>query len=187
MSRPKNRMRLMAGVLAGIAIGTVLVVPAGAHIGRPVHLWNKHLLKLAVKSFYTKAAADARFLSPAAADAQFLTPTEGDAQFLTPTEGDVRYSQVAYAEVLGTVVVAANSKNIAQGNVSNPEPGIFCFSGLPFIPRSAVATFMAFGGVIQTRLADGLTSACTGAQAEVLTTNSGGFFANVSFMILLHG
>jgi hypothetical protein len=176
MNRPKNGMRLMAGVLAGIAIGTVLVVPAGAHIGKPVHLWNKHLLKLAVKSFYTKAEADARFLTPAAADAQFLTPTEGDA----------RYSQVAYAELLGTMVVAANSKNIAQGNVSNPEPGIFCFSGLPFTPRSAVATFMAFGGVIQTRLADGLTSACTGAQAEVLTTNSGGFFANVSFMILLH-
>lgn len=165
----------LAVLLTGMLAGSVMLTPVGAHISTFNHLKAKH--------FYTKKAADARFITPAAADALFLTPAEGDARYAQASSA----SSQAYAEVRGTTVVSANSKNIAQGNLLNPEPGLFCFSGLSFTPRNAVATFVSLGGVIQTRLANGLTSACTGAQAQVITTNSGGSFANVDFMILLHG
>lgn len=93
---------------------------------------------------------------------------------------------LGYAEVNAGAIVAANSKNIAPANLTNPDPGVFCFSGLSFTPHNVVATFLTSGSVILTRMSDALTSSCTGAQAEVMTINSNGIFSNIAFAVLLN-
>lgn len=48
---------------------------------------------------------------------------------------------VAYAWIAADgAVVPESSRNVAQANVTHPAPGLYCLGGLPFRPRSAVAT-----------------------------------------------
>jgi hypothetical protein len=47
---------------------------------------------------------------------------------------------LAFANVLGdgTLSVAASSDNISESNISHTNPGVYCFTNLPFLPSSAV-------------------------------------------------
>jgi hypothetical protein len=48
---------------------------------------------------------------------------------------------VAYGRIgAGGAVVAEFSSNFTQANVTHPAPGLYCIGGLPFTPRSVVAT-----------------------------------------------
>ena len=57
-----KRYRIVAAGLA-LAVIALAVTPAGAHIGTTVgHVWTKHLLPLAKKTFFTKAKSDKRYV-----------------------------------------------------------------------------------------------------------------------------
>jgi len=45
-----------------------------------------------------------------------------------------------YAQVTAAGVVTANSRGIAQASVSHPQPGFYCFSGMPRAPKGGVVT-----------------------------------------------
>ena len=47
-------------------------------------------------------------------------------------------SPAFYAQVTAAGIVTANSRGIAQANVAHPEPGIYCFSGLPSVPKGGL-------------------------------------------------
>jgi hypothetical protein len=55
-------------------------------------------------------------------------------------------SAVAYAHVNADGTLdAANSKNVASGNIAHPSTGVYCFSGLSFTPHAVAVTIGALG------------------------------------------
>jgi hypothetical protein len=51
-----TRTRIVALLLLGVLIGTLLITPAGAHVGdRVSHLWKKHIRPKADARYYKKA------------------------------------------------------------------------------------------------------------------------------------
>jgi hypothetical protein len=86
------------------------------------------------------------------------------------------------------VVDASKSKNVTSANVTHPETGAYCFSGLGFTPLNAVATPQFFNpqpSMIHTFIGD--FEACPpGTQVSVVIKSEGNTLRNVPFMILFN-
>ena len=100
-------------------------------------------------------------------------------------------SALAYAHVTGGGGVdAANSKNIASGNVSEVSTGLYCISGLSFTPHNVVVTvdFFNGGGTPTFTATLGAAGGCpAGTQVTVGTEDgSPGTFAARAFYVLLN-
>jgi hypothetical protein len=102
-------------------------------------------------------------------------------------------SAIAYARVAadGTVDLA-NSKNITQSNVALDSTSAYCFSGLPFTFKSAVATPDYGSNDAETSISTvalgdpyGDCFNVPGTQLEV-ATSIGGAFAPVGFFIVFN-
>jgi hypothetical protein len=111
----------------------------------------------------------------------------------TPGAPGAPGSALAYAHVLsGGSVDAANTKNIASGNVSHPSTGIYCISGLSFTPHNVVVTVDWNNGggtpLITAALGIGGGSGCpAGTQVTVGTEDgSPGTLANRAFFVTLN-
>ncbi len=110
---------LAMGVLVTVA-GAMVVSPA---LGGPS---LKSLVKKAVKKEVTKQLGG----KTGPAGAPGLAGAPGSA--------------AAYAEIQGGGGVdEEGSFNVTDANVSDPAVGVYCIGGLPFVPRSAVATVQA--------------------------------------------
>lgn len=93
----------------------------------------------------------------------------------------------------GGLVDLANSKNLAQGNVVSPGPGIYCFFGLTFSPKNMIVTIQrplvsGSGSRPSALVGDDGTAPpalCPGAeQASVVTQNAAGANENTSFYVV---
>lgn len=97
---------------------------------------------------------------------------------------------VAFAHIAGNGTVdAPRSKGIAQANVTHPESGRFCFSGLAFTPRSVLANvdYLEAGatpGPIAT-VSIGATDCPAGTQASVVILNNN-VLGDRAFYVLLN-
>jgi hypothetical protein len=104
----------------------------------------------------------------------------------------------AYALIGGNAnVVSSLSQNITQANVyAGGTPGQYCFKGLPFTPKSIVASIDAEdvgpsnNATISTSTGDQGTTACPqGSQAGVYTVSTTGGtpkLAKVAFYVLIN-
>ena len=91
-------------------------------------------------------------------------------------------SAVGYAEVVGANVVAANSKNVTQANLTHPNQGIWCFSGVPFTPHTAQVTVES-GAEIGFAFHPTAISSCANMQMIVVTTDQNEVAQNEDFMV----
>ncbi len=89
---------------------------------------------------------------------------------------------VAFANISHSGTVRANSRGVAQANVTHPFDGTYCFKGLGFTPKGAQVTIDAKDSgneFAQFGLGVGSSGCATGTQAFVLTNNpqvDAGFF-----------
>jgi hypothetical protein len=96
---------------------------------------------------------------------------------------------LAYAHVTRTGAVdAALSKNVPTGNVhfGATNSGIYCFSGLGFAPRNAIATLGADGGGIGITSAIGPRLGCPAATQITVATYSEKAFLDDEFSLLVN-
>jgi hypothetical protein len=171
----------VAVLIVGMLMGSVMLTPVGAHIKSFNHLKTKH--------FYTKKAADNRFINVGekASDADKLdgkdstaflgtTGKAADADKLDGLDSTAFEEVVAYAHVLsGGGVVEAESKGIADANVTLESTSAYCFRNIPAF-KFALATPHYDGGADEDVTAaiglpgTGFTTDCSGTvQAEVAT------------------
>jgi hypothetical protein len=93
-------------VLAGVLMGSVMLTPVGAHITTFNHLKAKH--------FYTKKAADARFVDTAEGDARYTNVAKAPIAKVA-TGGHFSVPSTTYTNVTGataTVDVPAGSNGL---------------------------------------------------------------------------
>jgi hypothetical protein len=81
-------------------------------------------------------ASQARKIAKSVSDAEIarLAPT------LSVRTARTANAPAGYAQVTAAGVVTANSRGIAQANVSRPEPGLYCFRGFPTAPTGGLVT-----------------------------------------------
>ena len=78
--------------------------------------------------------AQVRKIAKSVADAEVtrLAPT------LTVAHARTANAPALAAQVTAAGVVTANSRGITQANVIHPEAGIYCFRGLPSVPKGGI-------------------------------------------------
>ncbi len=112
-----------------IVIATVALVTAvtGAAVAGPVAS-SSEITPTQVRKI-AKSVADAEIarLAPGLSVKSARTATSAN-------------SPAVYAQVTSGGGVTTYSRGIAQGNVVHPEPGFYCFSGLPSAPKGGVVT-----------------------------------------------
>lgn len=100
-------------------------------------------------------------------------------------------SALAYAHVNsdGTVDLA-NSRNITQANVTNPQTGVYCFDNLSFTPHNLVATIGGqigggTGPTVPTVIVGvpGFSICSSQAQVGMVDPATGGFSRQASFYV----
>ena len=69
-------------------------------------------------------------------------------------------------------------KVVTSANVTHPQPGIYCITGLPFTPNNAVATIGTNGPAVNDAVELGSTSGCPGGtqlfvETYTITMNTG--------------
>ncbi len=145
----------------GIAAGLLLVALSGLAYAGPTAT--------------TAGVTPAQARSIARAEVIRLAPTLSVRSARTATTALVANSPALYAQVTAAGVVTANSRGIARANVTHPEPGIYCFSGLPSVPKGGLVVVdsnASAGGSGPDLAQVGVTSLgrCPGgAQAHVAT------------------
>lgn len=174
----------VAVLLVGMLAGSVMLTPAGAHLNSP--LTFSHLKK----HFYTKKAANNRFINVGekASDSDKLdgknstdflgaTAKAADSDKLDGLDSTSFPEIVAYAHVQpGGGVVEAESKGIADANVTLESTSAYCFRNIPSF-KYALTTPHYDGGLdaqdvtISVGLpGTGYTADCSGTvQAEIAT------------------
>lgn len=96
---------------------------------------------------------------------------------------------LAYARVETTGVVdSAHSKNVTSANVSHPETGTYCFSGLSPAPKNAVATpqFFEPAPSILALFVGAFEECPGGTQVSVVIKEEGNALRDVPFTILFN-
>jgi hypothetical protein len=97
-------------------------------------------------------------------------------------------SSLAYARIDGVGKIdASQSKGIGAMTVLSPETGLYCISGLPFAPKSAVATTQ--GGETSLNAVVGNYAPCPEPQTQVsvaIWSTSAGVEVAAPFMILFN-
>jgi hypothetical protein len=184
MGASSKRRRIgqwVAVLLVGMLAGSVMLTPVGAHIKNFNHLKKKH--------FYTKKAANSRFINVGekASDSDKLDGKDSteflgtagkaaDADKLDGLDSTAFEEVVAYAHVLsGGGVVEAESKGITDADVTMESTSSYCFRTIPAF-KFALATPHYDGGLAEDVTAaiafpgTGFTTDCAGTvQAEVAT------------------
>jgi hypothetical protein len=189
--------RSVAVLVAGMLAGSVMLTPVGAHITTFNHLKTKH--------FFTKKAANARFINVGekasnsdkldgkdSTDFLGATGKAADADKLDGLDSTAFEEIVAYAHVLsGGGVVEAESKGITDANVTFESTSAYCFRNIPAF-KFALATPHYDGGAaedVTTAIAfpgTGFTTDCAGTvQAEVGTIVDS-FYAPHEFYIAFY-
>ncbi len=114
-----------------VAIAAVVLVAAGtgAALARPSSS-TSGITPAQVKKI-AKSVADAEIAR--------LAPTLSVKNALAADSAISANSPAFYAQVTGAGAVTTNSLGIAQGNVSHPQRGLYCFSGLRSAPKGGVA------------------------------------------------
>jgi hypothetical protein len=97
-------------------------------------------------------------------------------------------SPALYAQVSRAGTLSGNSKGIAQGNISHPEPGLYCFSGLGNAPKGGMAILDALppgaAGPDGVQVGIGSFGRCpTGTQALVATFEGEGTLVDDAFIV----
>lgn len=118
-----KRLRMQVPALA-ISAGALLVALTGFATAGPS----------APQAGVTPAQARAI----ARAEIRRLAPTLSVKSARTATTALTANSPALYAQVTAAGIVTANSRGIAQSNVSHPQTGIYCFSGLPQAPKGGL-------------------------------------------------
>jgi hypothetical protein len=162
----------LGGMLAGMFVGLMMLTPAGAHISTFAHLKAKH--------FYTKKAADSRFIEVGekASSAGYADTAKSAAMAdaaTTANTANVALSPVAFAHVLADASVdETQSRGVGDANVTYLPVGIYCFSGLTF-PFKTVQVSMEHATAGASTAASSSVAihsgTCAGAQADVHTFN----------------
>jgi hypothetical protein len=97
-------------------------------------------------------------------------------------------SSLAYARIDGVGKIdASQSRGIGGMAVLSPETGLYCISGLPFAPKSAVATTQ--GGETSLNAVVGNYAPCPEPQTQVsvaIWSTAAGVMVAVPFMILFN-
>jgi hypothetical protein len=142
----------------------------------------------------TASVTPAQARAIAKAEVMRLAPTLSVKSARTATTALTANSPALYAQVTAAGIVTASSRGIVQANVSHPEPGIYCFSGLPQAPKGGlvVVDSNANGGGSGPDLAQvGITTLrrCpggSGGQAHVATfaRDEGGPFLDDPFFVV---
>lgn len=182
-TRPRRIGQWVAVLLAGILAGSVMLTPVGAHLNSP--LTFSHLKK----HFYTKKASNNRFINVGekAADADKIDGKNStdflgamakaaDSDKLDGLDSSSFPEIVAYAHVQsGGGVVEAESKGIADANVTLESTSAYCFRNIPAF-KYALTTPHYDGGTDQDVTiavalpGTGYTADCSGTvQAEIAT------------------
>jgi hypothetical protein len=112
----------MAVVMIAL-VSTLVITPAGAHVGGTVgHLWTTHLKPLAVKAFYTKAQSNERFVNVGESENWRQVGAAGQPgfTFAWANFGSVHNTVAFYKDPLGVV----HLRGIADcSHVIDCEPG----------------------------------------------------------------
>jgi hypothetical protein len=120
----ERRWRTLALLAAGVAIGPVFIgTPAGAHVAGWTHNWTAHIRPKADARYYTKTAANARFVPKSV-----LTTIQGDyaaggqaAVSGHPVYADIPFGfQLASAPTPHYIPVGGPAVPQCPGNVANP-------------------------------------------------------------------
>ncbi len=100
-------------------------------------------------------------------------------------------SAIAYAKVNANGTVDASlSKNVTSANVEHSGTGEYCFHGLSFTPKNAMATLLNFetgeisAGVAPNDIGSACTSSNVGARIE--TYNDTGAIEDEAFMVIFN-
>jgi len=178
VTRRRWIVRSAAVLVVGMLAGSVMLTPVGAHIKNFNHLKTKH--------FYTKKAADARFVNVGekATSASSADTAKVADSATTATTG---LSPVAYAHVLADGSVdETQSRAVADANVVREFTSTYCFRSLTFTFKTAQvtlehATADASTGMVSVAIP---ASICAGgAQVEVFTRESTAVFDPEPFYI----
>jgi hypothetical protein len=158
-----------------IVIATVVLVAAatGATLARPV----------ATTSQITPTQV--KRIARSVADAEITRLAPG----LSVKSATSASSPALSAQVTGLGAVTTNSKGIAQENVSHPQRGIYCFSGLRSAPKGGVAILDALppgaSGPDLVQVGVGSFGRCpAGTQAIVGTFREGGDLVDDPFFVV---
>ena len=116
--------------------------------------------------------------------------TAANATHATTADTATTGAPIGYARIAASGAVdEAQSKNVADANVTNPSAGRYCFNGLSFTPKSVQVT----AEFSVNNLASATTKpfdhfACTGLEdAEVtFVIGGGGTTVNAPFFIVFH-
>ena len=111
----------------------------------------------------------------AKAEVMRLAPTLTVRSARTATTALTANAPALYAQVTAAGIVTANSRGIAQANVTHPETGIYCIGGLATAPKGGLVVIDSNASAGGTGLdlaqvgVTGLRRCPAGAQAHVAT------------------
>lgn len=145
------------------------------------------------------------FAVPNPKAAPFITNATGLAAGLNADKLDGRDAEQIIAEARATnpaatapsfafgqvgptgTVEASRSQGLAQGQVTRPAPGVYCFNGLASRPKNAQVTLVGVPGEVAADTLGDIPACPGNEQLNVLTFNSAGAPEDKPFQIALTG